>query len=104
MNHLLKTTCTYVSPWMYTVPDNNANNGERYIYWDKSLGMSENDFDRISAGFDIIGKNYWASGFEMAFFRNGGNNVLTKWQDSEEGNTKGLRLTEFYREKGFEYC
>jgi hypothetical protein len=103
MNHLLKTTYTYVSPWMYTVPDNNAKNGERYTYLDKSLGMSENDFDRISAGFDVIGNNYWASGLEMAFFRNGGNNVLTRWQDSEEGNTKGLPVyRDSVREKGFE--
>lgn len=102
--HLLKAQYNYRSPWLYTVTDNNANNGERYIYWGKSLGFQQNDGDRVSGGFSIAGDNYWAAEVELAFCREGGRDVLTRWNDNETGNTRGLPSDSSYTtQKAFEF-
>jgi hypothetical protein len=47
----------------------------------KSLGAAENDGYRIGAGFDVIGKKYWAASFVTGFSARGGNTPNSRWND-----------------------
>lgn len=88
--HYLKAEYRKFSEWMYTVTDENGNIGERYTYAAKSLGAPQNDGDRLNTGFTVIGKNHWYGSAELGFSRQGIRNVLSRWQDSEPGQTQGL--------------
>lgn len=76
------------SKWLYTVPDHNTDMGERYTYLKKSLGATENDGYRVSAGFDLIGKKYWAASLFTGFTVRGGNTPNSRWNDMT--HTSGL--------------
>jgi len=84
------------SEWLYTVTDANGKKGERYTYLGKSLGLPLIDGDKVSLGFDIIGHNFWAFSYELAYCRQGANTALTRWKDSEPGNEKGLPIETDY--------
>lgn len=94
--HLLKAEYNLRSEWLYTVSDENANLGERYTYNGKSLGFPENDGDRISTAFSVIGKNYWYGTAELAFSRQGIRNALSRWHDSDPGQIPGLPYDTLY--------
>ena len=70
------------SKWLYTVTDYNTATGERYTYLTKSLGAAENDGYRISAGFDVVGKKYWAASIVTGYNVRGGNTPCSRWNDS----------------------
>ena len=78
------------SEWIYTVPDNNANAGERYTYLGRSLGFPANDGDRIGAGIYAAGKNFWTASLDLGYSRKGANNVNARWHDSDSGMINGL--------------
>ena len=94
--HLLKAEYTFGSEWLYTVSDINTRKGERYTYEKKSLGLSDNDGQKISAGFSIAGDNYWMMTSELAYSQKGGNTVLSSWRDSEAGHISGLPFDTTY--------
>jgi hypothetical protein len=80
--HLLKLEGAHASKWLYTVPDANAANGERYIVNRRSLGLPANDDSKISAGFVILPKRCFAGEFLVSFEKKGGNTPLTSWGDN----------------------
>jgi hypothetical protein len=90
MRHLVKAGYRRASEWMYTVPDNNRDNGEGYTYLGKSLGLPKNDGDNLWAGFSIIGKNYWAGAAVFSYGRDGEKSVDSLWHDNDPGATPGL--------------
>ncbi|MBN2038172.1 MAG: hypothetical protein JW768_15635 [Chitinispirillaceae bacterium] len=88
--HLVKAGYARVSEWMYTVPDNNMNNGEGYTYLGKSLGFPQNDGDHLWAGCAVVGKNFWAASAVAAYDRSGEKNITSRWHDSDSANIDGL--------------
>jgi hypothetical protein len=88
--NLLKLQYTYKSEWLYTVPDLNANIGERYIYLQKSLGAPDNDGDSCHLGFSVVGKDFWAANIGCSYSRKGIRTAMSRWRDSEAGNIPGL--------------
>jgi hypothetical protein len=72
---------TTLSEWMYTVPDNNSNRGERYIYLRKSLGYPENDLTRFTIGAQAIGCNYWLADAQFSYSEKGSKNPNSLWND-----------------------
>jgi hypothetical protein len=78
------------SEWLYTVTDNDADNGERYTYLGKGLGFWRNDFDKTGGGIYVVGKRPWCASLELSYSRNGANTVLSRWRDNIPGNTPGL--------------
>jgi hypothetical protein len=102
LQHSLYTQFTNLSEWMYTVPDNNSNRGERYTYLRKSLGYPENDVTRFNSGIQVIGKNYWFANIEFAYENKGLNQPTSRWNDSY--NIPGLPFdtAASVREKTFE--
>jgi hypothetical protein len=90
LENLVKAEYIYRSEWLYTVTDDNGDNGERYTYLSKSLGYPQNDGDRFSAGFQVAGKKYWAGEIEGYFSHQGIRNVKSRWNDSKPGNISGL--------------
>lgn len=82
-SHLLKAKFTYASEWLYTVSDNNANNGERYIHYGKSLGLPFNDGYNLSITSVLCPHNIGAFSISFLYTLRGGNNELTSWQDSK---------------------
>ena len=83
LRHLVKAGYRSVSEWMYTVPDDNMDNGEGYTYLGKGLGYPENDGDNLWAGFTAIGKKYWAGTAIVSYGRDGEKTVASRWRDSE---------------------
>jgi hypothetical protein len=83
LRHLVKAGYRRASEWMYTVPDNNMDNGEGYTYLGKSLGFPKNDGDDLWVGMTVIGKKYWAGSATVSYGRDGEKTVLSRWQDSE---------------------
>jgi len=81
--HLVKAGYWRVSEWMYTVPDNNMNNGEGFTYLGKSLGFPKNDGDNLWAGLTLVGSNYWAGTMAVSYSRDGQKTVTSRWLDSE---------------------
>jgi hypothetical protein len=81
----------YMTPWLYTVPDNNSAMGERYSYLGKSLGMEHNDGDRLAAGIAAVGANYWVATAELSYVRQGENTVMTPWHDRDPDVPDSLR-------------
>jgi hypothetical protein len=90
LKNSLKLEYNLKSKWLYTVPDDNTNRGERYTYLNKSLGGDENDGYRVCAGFDLIGKKYWASSIVIGYNAKGGNTPLSRWNDLKSNHTAGL--------------
>jgi hypothetical protein len=90
LRHLVKAGYRRASEWMYTVPDDNMNNGEGYTYLGKGLGFPKNDGDDLWAGFSIIGEKYWAGSAVVSFDRNGEKNVSSRWRDSDTITIPGL--------------
>lgn len=82
LRHLFKLEGTYASEWLYTVPDANAQMGERYIVNRRSLGLPGNDGLKIKAGIAVILQRSFAGELAMSFVRNGGNTPLTSWGDN----------------------
>ncbi|MBN1601248.1 MAG: hypothetical protein JW915_06545 [Chitinispirillaceae bacterium] len=81
LKHTIYSEFTTLSEWMYTVPDNNSNNGERYIYLRKSLGYPENDLTRFTLGAQVIGCNYWLADARVSYSEKGNNNPNSQWND-----------------------
>jgi hypothetical protein len=77
------------SSWLYTVPDGNSNNGERYTYLGKSLGYPGNDGDSLSLSFALAGSNYWTGCIGFLFSRHGENRLSSRWHDLDSGRTPG---------------
>jgi hypothetical protein len=83
LRHLVKAGYRRASEWMYTVSDDNMDNGEGYTYLGKSLGYPKNDGDILWAGFSVVGKKYWAGNAVVSYSRDGEKTVTSRWQDSE---------------------
>lgn len=81
LKNSLKLEYNYRSEWLYTVPDANTSNGERYTYLTKSLGFAENDGYRVGAGGTVIGKKYWAASLNAAYELKGPKDITSKWND-----------------------
>jgi hypothetical protein len=79
--HTLYGEFTTLSEWMYTVPDNNSNRGERYIYLRKSLGYPENDLSRFIIGAQVIGSNYWLADAKVSYCEEGSHTPNSKWNE-----------------------
>lgn len=94
--NLVKAQYNYRSEWVYTVTDENGNDGQRYTYLSKSLGFPQNDGDRLSAGVQIAGKKYWAAELEGFFSHQGIRTVNSRWEDSKPGNIGGLPVDSAY--------
>jgi hypothetical protein len=94
--NLVKAEYIYRSEWLYTVTDDNGDNGERYTYLSKSIGYPQNDGDRLSAGFQIVGKKYWAAEIDGFFSHQGIRSVKSRWNDSQPGNIPGLPADSAY--------
>ncbi|MBN1130958.1 MAG: hypothetical protein JXA71_18355 [Chitinispirillaceae bacterium] len=90
LRNLVKAGYRRASEWLYTVPDNNSDAGEGYTFLGRSLGLPENDDDRLWAGVTVVGPNYWTGSAQFGYARKGEKTVLSRWRDSEEGNTPGL--------------
>ncbi|NLD91167.1 MAG: hypothetical protein GX639_00720 [Fibrobacter sp.] len=88
LENSVKLEYNYRSKWLYTVPDANTRNGERYTYLGKSLGFAENDGFNVNAGYTVIGKNYWAASLHGGYGIKGENSPLSKWNDLQ--HTPGL--------------
>ncbi len=71
------------SKWLYTVPDYNTDMGEGYRYLAKSLGYEENDGYRVGAGFNLVGKKYWAGSLFSGYEEKGANSPVSRWNDSK---------------------
>lgn len=84
----VKLEYNYRSKWFYTVPDANTLKGERYTYLGKSLGFEHNDGFNLSAGYTVIGNNYWAASVHGAYGIKGENTPLSAWNDLQ--HTPGL--------------
>jgi len=83
INHLLKLEGTYASEWLYTVPDANAQSGERYIVNRRSLGLAGTNGLLIKGGASAcVGKGYVAD-LSLSYSQRGGNTPLTSWQDNQ---------------------
>ncbi|NLE01685.1 MAG: hypothetical protein GX640_17610, partial [Fibrobacter sp.] len=87
LQHLLKLQYTYKSEWLYTVPDQNADAGERFIYQQKSLGSPSNNGDTCTLGFSIAGKDFWALNGGISYSGKGIYSPLSRWKDSRRGDT-----------------
>ena len=98
-HNLLKAGYQRRSEWVYTVSDNDMNDGQGYTYLSKSLGAPNNDGDSTWLGFSIVGKNFWAATAVLSYGRQGSNGVTNRWLDSDSGNIPGLpfdwKLTQF---------
>lgn len=79
--HTFYSEFTTLSGWIYTVPDNNANNGERYTYLRKSLGYPENDLSRFTIGAQAIGCNYWLADAQFSYSEHGKHTPNSKWNE-----------------------
>jgi hypothetical protein len=90
LRHLVKAGYIRVSEWMYTVPDDNMNNGEGYTYLGKSLGFPKNDGDNLWAGCAVVGNNFWAGSAVLSYGRSGEKSATSRWHDSDSGNIDGL--------------
>ncbi len=88
LRHLVKLELTYASKWLYTVPDHNADKGERYIYGGKSLGLPFNDGMNLRLGILAVPERLGAAEIFFGYFMRGGNNERSRWNDSE--NIPGL--------------
>lgn len=86
--HLVKLEYRRASPWLYTVTDQNADQGERYIFAAKSLGLPTTDGSRFALGTFAIPAPWWGVGVHGSFELRGGNTVMSRWQDSN--HTPGL--------------
>lgn len=86
--HLLKLEYTRASEWLYTVPDNNADNAERYIYGRKSLGLPYNDGYCVKLSMLAVPERYGACGISFSYGQRGGNGPMSRWNDSE--HVRGL--------------
>ncbi len=60
LKHHISVEYRYMSKWIYTVSDPNTFSGERYTYVGRSLGYPDIDGDAFTAGFTLVGRNYWA--------------------------------------------
>jgi hypothetical protein len=87
--HVLSLEYRICSSWLYTVPDGNSNNGERYTYLGKSLGYPGNDGDSLSLSFALAGSNYWTGCIGFLFSRHGENQLSSRWHDLDSGRTPG---------------
>ncbi len=85
------------SRWLYTVTDDNFDNGERYTYLSKSLGAAENDGYRICAGLNMVSQRYYASSIYAAYEKNKGNTPLSRWND--RAHTPGLPYESYVPEE-----
>ncbi|MBN1575751.1 MAG: hypothetical protein JW913_04315 [Chitinispirillaceae bacterium] len=83
LRHLLKLEFTYASPWLYTVSDENAGRGERYIYGGKSLGLPFTDGSRLRLGAMAVPGRFGAYGITLSMAQRGGNTELTSWRDAD---------------------
>ena len=81
--HLIKCEYTYASEWLYTVPDITAEQGERYTFIGKSLGLPFIDGSRLRLGATMVPERIGAFGFSVAYAHRGGNTELSKWHDNE---------------------
>ena len=87
LRHLFKAGYQRCSEWIYTVSDNDMNDGQGYTYLSKGLGWPKNDGDNLFAGFSIIGKNFWAATAAVNYARSGDKNVTSWWYDTALGYT-----------------
>ncbi|MDG5814239.1 hypothetical protein QA601_04060 [Chitinispirillales bacterium ANBcel5] len=100
LSNLIKAQYKKSSQWLYTVDDRNTLRGERYSYLGRSLGLPENDFDRTSLKFAVIGENLWTASIETAYERKGERNILSQWMDSHmDEDLRGLPFN--YTDKSF---
>ncbi|MBN1309399.1 MAG: hypothetical protein JXA18_15875 [Chitinispirillaceae bacterium] len=88
LRHLLKLEFTYASPWLYTVSDENAGRGERYIHGGKSLGLPFTDGSRLRLGALAVPGRFGACGVALSMTQRGGNTELSSWRDAD--HTPGL--------------
>jgi hypothetical protein len=86
--HLLKAEVTYASPWLYTVSDGGALQGERYTYLGKSLGLPFSDGLRVRVGATVVPATYGVCGVSLGYSERGGNTARTSWLDAS--HTPGL--------------
>jgi hypothetical protein len=82
MHHLLKAGYQRRSEWIYTVTDQDRNEGEGYTYLSKGLGAPRNDGDSVWAGFSIIGKKWWIGSAGISYARQGEKTDTSRWHDS----------------------
>lgn len=89
--HCITIEYQYASQWLYTVPDNNARNGERYMFIRKSLGLPFSDGSRLRLTMSAVPLDYAAVNLFASYRRSGGNTVLTRWNDSD--SIRGLPVS-----------
>ncbi len=89
---LLKFEAAYLSEWLYTVPDRNAEIGERYSYGGKSLGYSFNDGISLRLEGVAVINNYGAAHIAITYNERGGNTELSRWNDKT--HISGLPFSE----------
>ncbi|MFW5959812.1 MAG: capsule assembly Wzi family protein [Chitinivibrionales bacterium] len=90
IRHALYTEYKYLSRWIYTVDNRNTRAGERYTYLGRSMGAADNDYDRFLVGLDIAGSDFWTASAGFSYRREGGNTVMTPWND-DGGGSLGYR-------------
>ncbi len=82
----------YLSKWVYTVPPNNTERGERYTYLGRSLGYPEIDGDEFIAAFTLVADNYWTATLGTEVRRFDRNTVASPWlSDPVESGALGYR-------------
>jgi hypothetical protein len=89
--NLLKLEVAHLSEWIYTVPDENADRGERFIYGGKSLGFAMNDGTSLRFEGVVVPGTRTAARLAFTYHERGGNNERSRWHDRE--NIPGLPVS-----------
>jgi hypothetical protein len=80
--HVLSLEYRFVNRWTYTVSDAHTDEGERYTYLGRGLGVPSDDGDSLNVSFAVAGKNFWTACAGLYLARQGENRLWTRWGDS----------------------
>lgn len=79
--HEIHADYTRMSRWIYTVNNGGADQGERYLFLERSLGYPFNDGDRLEVAGTVAGSNHWLASIGVVSTRKGPNGLLTRWSE-----------------------